>query len=216
MLELSGGNDALNTFGRFSNPIYQDARRELAIDPAAALQLDGELMAHPSLTGLADRYQQGQLALIEGVGDSLADRSHFSNIARWRSGLDGSAVSTSGWLGRYLDLHGLGLSAVTIDWRGLHHPLRGDGAKALALPPNLAALNIDRSTTSQRSSARAFSSLSEGSQSSLVSQQMNAVRLAFDESQRFTPLTEAVSDDSGLAGQFSLAGSILSLSLIHI
>ena len=213
VLELGGGNDALNTFGRFDDPIYQDARRELAIDPVNALHVDGDLMAHPALTGLADRYQRGQVALIESVGDRLTDRSHFSNIARWRSGLDGSGISTSGWLGRYLDQHGSGLSAVTIDWRGLHHPLRGEGGMALALPPNLAALDIDRSTTSQLAAATAFDGLSRAALNPLVAQQMSAVRLAFNESQRFTPLNEVTSPDAGLAGQFALAGSILSFDL---
>ena len=84
---------------------------------------------------------------------------------------------------------------------------------ALALPPNLAALDIDRTTDTQRASASAFTQLATDSPNSLVAQQMGAVRLAFDESQRFTPLNETMPADAGLEGQFGLAGSILSLDL---
>lgn len=214
VVELVGGNDGLNTFGRFGDAVYQNARRELAISPADAVALDGEVMAHPSITGIASRYQQGQVALVESVGDSLNDRSHFSNIARWRSGLDGSGVSGTGWLGRYIDRHADGLSAVSVDRARLHHQLRGERELSLALPPNLAAIRVDRSTVAQRASAGAFDMLASSSSGSpLVQEQMSNARLAFAESSRFDSLNGASLPQSPIERSFALAGAILDFDL---
>ena len=109
VVELRGGNDALNTLVPYASGRYRDLRGALAIDPGSVLPLDAEVGLHPALPGLAARWQRGQVAIVEGVGAPSPDLSHFMSMARWMSATD--AVSpASGWLGRFLD--GLGPGAL--------------------------------------------------------------------------------------------------------
>ncbi len=100
VVEMGGGNDGLNTVVPFASGRYHDLRGDLAIDEP--LDLDGEIGLHPALTFLADRYDAGDVAIVEGIGYPDPDLSHFASMATWWSGLPGS-VGATGWLGRYLD-----------------------------------------------------------------------------------------------------------------
>jgi len=102
VLELGGGNDALNTVvpigvaaGR-----YHDLRPTLGVtDP---IGLDDEIGLHPNLARLAQRYEAGDVAIVEGIGYEPYDLSHFGSFATWWSAAGGAGQA--GWLGRYLDL----------------------------------------------------------------------------------------------------------------
>lgn len=101
VLELGGGNDALNTVvpigagaGR-----YHDLRPTLAV--ADPLALDDDIGLHPNLARLAKRYRAGDVAIVEGVGYEPYDLSHFGSLAIWWSAAGGAGQA--GWLGRYLD-----------------------------------------------------------------------------------------------------------------
>jgi uncharacterized protein (DUF1501 family) len=100
VIEMGGGNDGLNTVVPHSSARYHDLRGELAI--AEPLDLDGDIGLHPELTFLADRYETGDVAIIEGIGYPDPDLSHFASMAIWWSGSTGPNAPT-GWLGRYLD-----------------------------------------------------------------------------------------------------------------
>ncbi len=99
VVELAGGNDSLSTVVPHANGRYYDLRPTLAIEDP--LDLDGEIGLHPALEELAKMYEQGNMAVVEGVGTAEADLSHFVQMQRWWDGTD-QAVRT-GWLGRYLD-----------------------------------------------------------------------------------------------------------------
>jgi uncharacterized protein (DUF1501 family) len=100
VIEMGGGNDGLNTVVPHSTGRYHDLRGELAI--ASPLDLDGEVGFHPTLTFLAERYADGDVAIVEGIGYPDPDLSHFASMANWWSGYP-SGVGGTGWLGRYLD-----------------------------------------------------------------------------------------------------------------
>lgn len=100
VVEMGGGNDALNTFIPYSKDAYFDLRRTMAIEEPLAL--DAELGLHPSLAFIAQRYTAGQVAIVEGVGYPSPDLSHFASMATWWSGSPDGLTGT-GWLGRYLD-----------------------------------------------------------------------------------------------------------------
>ena len=103
VIELGGGNDALNMVVPHANNTYYDLRPDIGIrDP---LDLDGEIGLHPELAGLAARYAQGDVAVVEGVGYPNPDLSHFTSAATWWAASPGLALQT-GWLGRYLDVTG--------------------------------------------------------------------------------------------------------------
>jgi uncharacterized protein (DUF1501 family) len=99
VVEMAGGNDGLNTVVPLNVGAYHDLRPTLGVtDPIA---LDADIGLHPNLPKLAKRYEQGQVAVVEGLGYPDPDLSHFGSIAIWWSARGGSGQA--GWLGAYLD-----------------------------------------------------------------------------------------------------------------
>lgn len=103
VLQLSGGNDGLNTLVPVTGR-YHDLRPTLGVpdDDLVALAGLADHGLHPSLASLAPVWDQGHLALVAGIGYPDNSRSHFSALDAWWSGRPGEA-STTGWLGRWLD-----------------------------------------------------------------------------------------------------------------
>lgn len=99
VLELGGGNDALSMVVPHANPRYYDLRKATAIDNP--IDLDGEIGLHPNLPFVSERYQAGNVAIVQGVGIHDPDLSHFTSQRRWWDGTD--HPDNTGWLGRYLD-----------------------------------------------------------------------------------------------------------------
>jgi uncharacterized protein (DUF1501 family) len=100
VVEMGGGNDALNMVVPYATSRYYDLRKDLAV--TEPLDLDGSIGLHPELGFVTERYAAGQVAVVEGVGYPDPDLSHFSSMATWWSA-DPAAVAQTGWLGRYLD-----------------------------------------------------------------------------------------------------------------
>lgn len=103
ILQLSGGNDGLNTVIPVRNDIYYRSRPNLGIETIKALGLTDEVGLHPSLTAFADAYHEGGLGILNSVGYPNPDRSHFRSMDIWQSGSTSNEYLTTGWLGRYLD-----------------------------------------------------------------------------------------------------------------
>lgn len=98
---LVGGNDGLNTVVPFRSSEYYRQRPSLAIPASEAIPLDDSVGLHPSLTGLASLYRQGNAAILQGVGYPGHHRSHFRSMQVWQSASLESSPQ-SGWLGRHL------------------------------------------------------------------------------------------------------------------
>src|SRR5215212_10013906 len=77
ILQLSGGNDGLNTVVPVRNDIYYRSRPKLGIEKTKALSLTDEVGLHPALTGFKELYDDGSLGIINNVGYPNPDRSHF-------------------------------------------------------------------------------------------------------------------------------------------
>lgn len=103
IIQLSGGNDGLNTVVPFTNDIYYASRPTLAIEKNSVLKLDSDLGLNPALKGIKSIYEQGQLCLINGVGYPNPDRSHFRSMDIWHTGSGSERTWETGWIGRYLD-----------------------------------------------------------------------------------------------------------------
>jgi len=99
VVEMGGGNDALNTVVPFTDGRYRDLRPTLAVTDA--IDLDGEIGLHPKLAKLAKRFDDGQVAIVQGLGYDDPDLSHFGSFAIWWSAKGGTGGG--GWLGAYLD-----------------------------------------------------------------------------------------------------------------
>ena len=103
IIQLSGGNDGLNTVVPFRNDLYYRERPTLAIAKNEIIKLNDELGLHPNLTPLKRLYDQGYLTIINNVGYPNPVRSHFRSMDIWQTATDSDKFSQSGWLGRYLD-----------------------------------------------------------------------------------------------------------------
>lgn len=102
VVQLSGGNDGINTLVPYSQQEYYDARPNLALDKSEVLQLDGDVALHPNMTGLQSLFKSNHVAIAQGVGYPNPNRSHAESMAIWQTAAPDQSEST-GWLGRYLD-----------------------------------------------------------------------------------------------------------------
>lgn len=103
VLQLSGGNDGLNTVIPVRNDIYYKSRPLLGIARDKSLLLTDEVALHPELSFFRSLYEEGQLGILNSVGYPEPDRSHFRSMDIWHSASDSKEVLQTGWLGRYLD-----------------------------------------------------------------------------------------------------------------
>ena len=103
ILQLSGGNDGLNTVIPVRNDLYYKARPKLGIAKDKALSVTDEAGLHPALTGFKELYDDGSLAILNNVGYPNPDRSHFRSMDIWHTASQSSEYWTNGWVGRYLD-----------------------------------------------------------------------------------------------------------------
>jgi uncharacterized protein (DUF1501 family) len=99
VIQLTGGNDGLNTLVPFSNPAYYAARPNIAVPRSEVLTLSRDLGMHPALKPLMGLWDKGQLAWMENVGYPNPNRSHFASMAIWHTA-DPSQASSEGWIGR--------------------------------------------------------------------------------------------------------------------
>jgi uncharacterized protein (DUF1501 family) len=103
ILQLSGGNDGLNTIIPVRNDIYYRSRPRLGIEKGKALSLTDEVGLHPALAGFKELYDDGSLGIMNSVGYPNPDRSHFRSMDIWQTGSPSTEYVTTGWVGRYLD-----------------------------------------------------------------------------------------------------------------
>jgi uncharacterized protein (DUF1501 family) len=100
VIELAGGNDGLNTVIPCEDENYKKLRPVLGIKKNDALPIGDGLGFHPELRGFADLLEAGQLAIVQGVGYSDPNRSHFESMDIWHTCQRKDEVRTDGWLGR--------------------------------------------------------------------------------------------------------------------
>jgi len=104
VVQLSGGNDGLNTVIPISDDLYFKARPTLGISGRNALKLTDHLGLHPALTDLRKEFDAGRMSIIQNVGYPNPNRSHFRSMEIWHTGSDDNdPLQVEGWLGRYFD-----------------------------------------------------------------------------------------------------------------
>lgn len=103
VLQLSGGNDGLNTVVPYSCDDYHRARPDLRFAPDKILKIDGNIGLHPGLAALKSLYDDGHAAIIQGVGYPNPNRSHFRSMEIWHTCSDSDKYEKYGWIGRYFD-----------------------------------------------------------------------------------------------------------------
>lgn len=102
VVELSGGNDGLNTVIPYGDDAYYRARPHLGIREDQAIRIDDHFAFQKTMSGFERLYKDGQMAIVHGVGYDQPSFSHFSSMAFWQTGAPNSGEA-NGWLGRMAD-----------------------------------------------------------------------------------------------------------------
>ena len=99
VLQLSGGNDYMNTVVPFSDGLYHDNRKAVALTEDQVLHIDGGFGLNPAMGPLKTMYDQNKMAIIHGVGYPDSPRSHFRSMDIWHT-CEPTKIGDEGWLGR--------------------------------------------------------------------------------------------------------------------
>jgi len=102
VVELSGGNDGLNTVVPFGDAAYYRARPKLGITERDVIKVADGYGFHPSMVGFERLYKDGRLAVVHGCGYDHPSLSHFSSMGFWHTGVPNGGEPL-GWLGRLAD-----------------------------------------------------------------------------------------------------------------
>lgn len=143
VLQMSGAYDALNTFIPYSDPLYVDNRPTLKVDPEKVLAVDDHVGFHPAMAPIKDMYDQGKVAVIQGIGYPNPIRSHFRSMDIWHTA-EPEKMVTNGWLGqaiRELDPRGENVLTAVNFGRGLPRALAASGV-SVASVGNLATYGV--------------------------------------------------------------------------
>jgi uncharacterized protein (DUF1501 family) len=103
-IQLNGGNDGLNTFIPYENPLYYELRTKIALSKDKIISKNNGMAFHPALKNFAEIQQKGDLTILQNVGYPEPNRSHFRSQEIWQTASDANRYLNEGWLGRYLDL----------------------------------------------------------------------------------------------------------------
>ncbi len=101
VVSLSGGNDGLNTVIPYNNPNYRDYRPALGIPEDQIVPFTSELGFHPAFAPLKKYWDEGKLAVIQGIGYPNGSLSHFRSMDIWAT-CEPEILGVEGWLGRLI------------------------------------------------------------------------------------------------------------------
>ena len=101
VIQLTGGNDSLNTLIPYGNPLYYENRNTVAIPKDEVIAIDDNFGFNPAMRPVKALYDQGKVALIQGVGYPNPNRSHFRSMDIWHT-CEPDKQGSEGWLGRVI------------------------------------------------------------------------------------------------------------------
>ena len=132
IVQLSGGNDGLNTIIPYTNDIYYKSRPNIAIAKNDCIKITDEFGINKNLAPLKHLYDKGYLSVINNVGYPNPIRSHFRSTDIWHTASDSNQYLNTGWLGRYIDIYGKKpYSGIELD-DSLSLIMKGDVLKGIA------------------------------------------------------------------------------------
>lgn len=231
VLQLSGGNDGLNTIVPIDADPYYKARPQIAIAKKDARKIADGVGLHPSMKRLEALYGDGKLAIVQGVGYPNPNRSHFHSMDVWHSADPELRDTRTGWLGRALD------RAPAARDNALYAVHLGEEAPRMLLSesqrvtsfnsPQDYALTLDRLNQGDKSKIEAaFERMHRASATSPADRRIDAVRRTASQAiasakelrdvlAKSTP--QATYPNSGVANQLKLAAQVLGTELpVHL
>ena len=99
VLQLAGGNDALNTVVPYGNPQYFDHRKNVVVPEDQVLTINDQIGFNPNMGPMKKIYDEGNMAIVQGVGYPTGSRSHFRSMDIWHT-CEPTKIGDEGWLGR--------------------------------------------------------------------------------------------------------------------
>ena len=135
VVQLSGGNDCLNTVVPYTNGHYYDHRPSVAIKEGEVLKIDDELGFSPHMGPIKNLWDEGKVAIIQGIGYPNPNRSHFRSMDVWHTAVP-DKVGADGWLGRAIreiDPNGENVLTGVNFGRGLPRSLAAQGVSVASV-----------------------------------------------------------------------------------
>ncbi len=218
LITMNGGCDALDLVVPINDGTYYSKRSGLAVPAGSTHQIDANHGLHPELGAIKTRWDAGQVAVIEGVGDPAGNLSHFDNMARIMAARTGEGVRRTGWLGRYIDGLAGGNSAFHGVSFGGSVPLDSQGARRQATALRANDNNLVNPNTAddwERNHILALqsfgqSSTGRGEIADLVGRaSYDAVQMAYS----VAPLYSPELPEGDLAGQMVMAARLINANL---
>jgi len=103
VLQMAGGNDGINTVIPHGSDYYYKARPRIGIKADQVIKINDQIGLNPGLKSFKELYDQGSLAIVQGVGYPNPNRSHFRSTEIWQTASDSEKFEKYGWIGRYFD-----------------------------------------------------------------------------------------------------------------
>ena len=99
VVQLTGGNDFMNTIVPYTNERYYDARKKVVMSQEDVLPINDELAMNANAAPFKRLYDEGKMAIIQGIGYPNSNRSHFRGMDIWHTA-EPDRVGNEGWLGQ--------------------------------------------------------------------------------------------------------------------
>jgi uncharacterized protein (DUF1501 family) len=99
VLQLTGGNDFMNTLVPYNNPVYYDARPTVRVPQDTVLPINDTLGFNPNAAPLKEMFDDGKVAIVQGIGYQNSSRSHFRGMDIWHT-CEPDKIGIEGWVGR--------------------------------------------------------------------------------------------------------------------
>lgn len=103
IIQLTGGNDGLNTIIPYSNDLYYSNRPDIGVKKGDLIILNDDLAFNPALESFTDLWEKGSMSILNSVGYPNPNRSHFRSRDIWHSASDENITLTTGWVARAFD-----------------------------------------------------------------------------------------------------------------
>jgi uncharacterized protein (DUF1501 family) len=135
VVQLTGGNDFMNTLIPYTEGLYHDSRPTVGISEDRVLKMDGKLGFHPNAAPLKEMFDEGDVAIIQGIGYENSNRSHFRAMDIMHTA-EPLTISTEGWLAlaiRELDPAGKNVLTGVSFGRGLPRAMVAAGVRVTSV-----------------------------------------------------------------------------------
>ena len=135
VLQMTGGNDFMNTLVPYTSGLYYDSRQTVRITEDRVLELNDQLGFHPAAAPLKDMFDAGDVAIVQGIGYENSNRSHFRAMDIMHTA-EPNAIATEGWLAkaiRQLDPEGKDVLTGVSFGRGLPRAMAAPGVRVTSV-----------------------------------------------------------------------------------